>query len=162
MMSFFVVLLMSSMSFVAVHMAVNKWDHNQSWACFIVVHELRRRAHGSVQSEFHFLVVHEIRRRAHVIQMASQWIMSNSSTSMSFVAVHMALVQGEFKVSSSNSHKSWACCIIIVYELHELCRRPYGPMALISWVHNPSWTCFNIVRELRVHMALIKWVQNQS
>ncbi len=39
---------------LAVHMALIQWVHNQSWASFIVVHESRRRVHGSVQFEFDY------------------------------------------------------------------------------------------------------------
>jgi hypothetical protein len=44
-------------------MAQLNWVHNQSRVCFIVVHELHRRARGSDKKVHHqFIFLHELQR----------------------------------------------------------------------------------------------------
>ncbi len=97
-------------------MARNKWVHNQSWACFIVVHELHRVSRGSC---------------AHgSINVSSQSIMSFLRRMfrrfMSAVAVHMALIR-------------WACFIVVDKFIYM--RTVAVHMARIKSVRNQSWAC---------------------
>ena len=115
------------------------------------------RAYGKVQDKlmYHHLItssvaVHMARKR----WVHDQWLPA-SKLFMSFVTVRIALFLWALSSLASLHHH-------IVYELNELCRRLYGPMAQKKWVHNQPWACFILVRELRVHMAQIKWVHDQS
>ncbi len=122
---------------------------SQSWACFIIVsNELRCRPYGRMvriygvhdESWAFFIVVHELR-----VDMALYKMGSNIKPNQEHVSLCMRVLTwalSPWHGSNKKSSRSMMSSLhSIVHELHELCRRANGAVALIKWIHNQSWAC---------------------